>query len=434
MDSLKESKFLLLLFTDPKLNWEWPLYEAGFFSGLRETEPDWKRVTCLYEKDGQPPGPVKDCQNIPAEQKQIECFLKELYLGTSELGIKNALVPRFGEHENYIELVEQAKEIVNLINRKGIETTRVGERIFLELSDIFKDIKDETSLPKSLPDNALILDNDKSLLKLFNKNIEKCEWSSIKRVAEELDDSWIKELIIALFRIYKYEGHDAPQYVFISRRTGLSYYATPIKQEKLSSDHYRYTILFMQDRRGLNKPITSFSELMTDLSKLIEISGDEPIQMVCYTPAIGFLAQPKDEWNALKSAIEKKSKNISIACLEELPLKEWHDNFIGRYTLERSIISNEMTRNATTVSEELLSKIQKDSIIKRKPFDELPEYYLFASTSRVIIVTPLFLPKLREEIVSPEQRKYLHSVDMFGLLSNKPEVLTKANETLKKYF
>src|SRR5258707_786476 len=59
---LQFSKYLLLIYTDPKEDWSWCMYEAGYFSALskipREKQADTidgRRIFCLHHEDLPPP-------------------------------------------------------------------------------------------------------------------------------------------------------------------------------------------------------------------------------------------------------------------------------------------------------------------------------------------------------------------------------------------
>ena len=46
-DLLNRANFLVLVFTDPNENWDWCLYETGFFGALSQSESR-RRIWCLH--------------------------------------------------------------------------------------------------------------------------------------------------------------------------------------------------------------------------------------------------------------------------------------------------------------------------------------------------------------------------------------------------
>ena len=77
-DKLKRADWLLLLYTDPSEEWDWCLFEAGFFAATIKDQQ--KRLICLHTLDDQPPLPIQEWQTVPVtDEKKMEEFLKLLF-------------------------------------------------------------------------------------------------------------------------------------------------------------------------------------------------------------------------------------------------------------------------------------------------------------------------------------------------------------------
>ena len=82
--NLKKADWLLLVYTDPSEEWNWCLFEAGFFAGCTQNEKG--RLVCLHTLDVEPPMPVQGWQTVSVtDPTQLENFLKELFAGISQV-------------------------------------------------------------------------------------------------------------------------------------------------------------------------------------------------------------------------------------------------------------------------------------------------------------------------------------------------------------
>jgi len=77
-DKLKRADWLLLLYTDPSEEWDWCLFEAGFFAAYIQ-DPK-RRLICLHTLDDPPPMPLQDWKTVPVtDEKAMEQLLKDLF-------------------------------------------------------------------------------------------------------------------------------------------------------------------------------------------------------------------------------------------------------------------------------------------------------------------------------------------------------------------
>ena len=80
-EELKEADHLLLLYTDPSSDWDWCMYETGFFSrGIHDKREEHKhRLICLHRPEDETPKNLNHWQSVPTTRKDLKKLLKELY-------------------------------------------------------------------------------------------------------------------------------------------------------------------------------------------------------------------------------------------------------------------------------------------------------------------------------------------------------------------
>jgi hypothetical protein len=90
-DELRDAKWLILLYTDPNHEWDWCLYEAGFFAA-HENQDKTRRLICLFPPDIDAPSPLQGWQFVPAsdpsgdQDHHLIDFLKDLYKSSPSIG------------------------------------------------------------------------------------------------------------------------------------------------------------------------------------------------------------------------------------------------------------------------------------------------------------------------------------------------------------
>ena len=79
-DNLHKADWLVLLYTDPSDEWDWCLFEAGFFAGCSKGAES--RLVCLHTTDVPPPMPLQEWQSVPVtDGTMLENLLKDLFSG-----------------------------------------------------------------------------------------------------------------------------------------------------------------------------------------------------------------------------------------------------------------------------------------------------------------------------------------------------------------
>lgn len=72
------SNQLWVVYTDPTGNWEWPLYEAGIFTGLKGEGVD-SRLVCFYRNTREKPDALANYEGVQIEQDELKDFLRKFY-------------------------------------------------------------------------------------------------------------------------------------------------------------------------------------------------------------------------------------------------------------------------------------------------------------------------------------------------------------------
>jgi hypothetical protein len=85
---LEKADRLLLLYTDPDQQWDWCLYESGFFKG-RQAANGSRNLNVFHDEEVAPPGPLQHFQNAPVSENHrdgVRRFLEELRKRARPLG------------------------------------------------------------------------------------------------------------------------------------------------------------------------------------------------------------------------------------------------------------------------------------------------------------------------------------------------------------
>ena len=171
--------------------------------------------------------------------------------------------------------------------------------------------------------------------------------------------------------------------------------------------------LTIQQLRDFQNRITSFKDLLKRVEYISGLSSaDDKLHVIAYTPAVGFLAQPKRDWNRMRNSMlavdEDEKHKTRVVVLNETLLKQWHDKFIGRRTLAGTV-SVADADGSQIEAMKIKSALGCDYI--ELDYESLPGYYCFFTSSRAIIATPMFLPIYGQ---NADERTKLPSTHMLG--------------------
>ncbi len=183
--ALERSDWLFLLYTDPSAEWDWCLYETGYFSaGIKAGK---HAPICLHSPGIVPPNPIVRWKTVPADEHNVVNLLGQLYGEPPREGvpaIRHDLV------EDYRDtLTSTAAEIVDAFGTKPEQFWWTNFfRLTLGGNQITK-LREDGCI-----DDKAEVTSDISSLKLFNLNTDRCEWFDIKQQLDEESLGWIDAL------------------------------------------------------------------------------------------------------------------------------------------------------------------------------------------------------------------------------------------------
>lgn len=114
-------------------------------------------------------------------------------------------------------------------------------------------------------------------------------------------------------------------------------------------------ILTVRQLRDFNERVMSFEDLIQRVSRLSKsATNHDPLCVISYTPALGFLAQPKYqsvEWIDFLTNKQDGQRRVRIITLKQDDLEKWHEQFIGRRTSRGILDQEDITECNNTCAE-----------------------------------------------------------------------------------
>ncbi len=190
------------------------------------------------------------------------------------------------------------------------------------------------------------------------------------------------------------------------------------------------TLIAIQSILEIKRIITNYPQLLDRITALIDEIKDpsEEVKIMCYFPLPGNwqVSSPNIKYR-FEESLKHKERKISIKCLTE----EQHLMYILTIAkrmneLRRNTISGIKLLDFQLDTEFILKKLNGEEIYAnhkdrkthrkgkeycskpiREDFDKILPYYFFVSDHRAIIVTPVGLPKIDHEIISPQELQNL---------------------------
>lgn len=146
-NELRDSQWLILFYTSPEQDWNWCLYEAGYFSAFIDQDPK-KRIFCIHHPNVEVPKPFDKWQNITADQSGIKSLAKFLYKdGETQLGLYPLLFADSMTDEKKIFF----KKLNNLFSKKVATKSFIGKCWITIFRDQLEDLQ-----RGEIPEKALI--------------------------------------------------------------------------------------------------------------------------------------------------------------------------------------------------------------------------------------------------------------------------------------
>jgi hypothetical protein len=77
---LAQASWLILFYEGSQFEWDWCLYEIGFFTAkMRNSEKD-HRLICLHDPEHEVPAPIQDFNSLPATARKLKDFFRQIYV------------------------------------------------------------------------------------------------------------------------------------------------------------------------------------------------------------------------------------------------------------------------------------------------------------------------------------------------------------------
>jgi hypothetical protein len=225
----------------------------------------------------------------------------------------------------------------------------------------------------------------------------------------------------------------------------------------------------LHDLREMRRRITTFPDLIDRLTVMLSSRGSDDVRFLCYTPALGYIALEDSEfkkfYDAMRGTTAQDMPRLDMICLNKNDLADWHNLFQKRRTRRKRFESPDTSGNAprqndnapkqktsmpglvdaplaaaaTKVGERIVTDMieefdlagEKEPRLKRLPFEFLPGYYFFVSSSRAIVVAPLQLPFPKGAPRTPQQGK--GTVQMLGFETNDRSIIHDLVEFYDSY-
>jgi TIR domain len=230
-ESIRPANWFILLLPDPSDDWDWCLFETGFFVANRCSAD---RLICLHHPDTGIPPQIEDYHAVAATVPEVEQLLRMVYVMEDPVPGMPPIAPGIEE-----KLPEVAQEIVDAIRPPKKTLSREIFEPWVELRiDRAVDLESTEDL-----DRAIVAGANPAALDLFGFLRRPETWRDLRSEVEEADGDgrWRVELFHVLRRIAR----------------GRKFYPIQAVFKTKSGRMYR-PVACAVDRVGADGPIASF--------------------------------------------------------------------------------------------------------------------------------------------------------------------------------
>jgi hypothetical protein len=253
---LNLANFLVLVFTDPDEDWEWCLYETGFFDALSQVPDSTRRTFCLHATSTPPPSPIANLQSVPATKRDVKQWLSELFRYTEQPA---APLPKL------------ASKICKLFenNRKPIYCQRSID-ITVNCASL--------ASPDDLPEDTVIEGQERLMEELFGSYNGKLDWKSAKDRfrkfpnSAEVNLNTLKELSRAVYAIHNRNIVHPTQGILFVEQGPKRYRPIISLARELTNDRIRCQIALTEEVGGqLQNVDNRLGALLTSIRLAVRI-------------------------------------------------------------------------------------------------------------------------------------------------------------------
>lgn len=181
-DKLEQAEWYILAYTEPAKNWDWCLYEAGYFEAAKERGDKTRRVICIHTGDVVPK-PLDSFDSISVDDEpSLSAFCD---------GFLDRVNPSLPDKDKSAESKALAGRIIEAFRNK-IENRYYGRHITLS-------IPNPASLSSiDLPDDTCVRGDPEIMSKLFEVGGESVIWSRVRNSLAVRDRRWVVQLVHAI--------------------------------------------------------------------------------------------------------------------------------------------------------------------------------------------------------------------------------------------
>lgn len=182
-DGVEEAEWYVLAFTDPAKNWDWCLYEAGYFEAAKK---EGARLICIYSSDSIPP-PLKQFDPVPVNNASaLHAFCEKF-------------VKRANPRLSIDETKEAIEDLSHRINDAFLD--RIESRYYCRHLTLWIPKPDSLGAG-DLPDDAEVSCTREMMSKIFGRHLESANWAELRDSPATRDRRWLIQLVHALKDIY----------------------------------------------------------------------------------------------------------------------------------------------------------------------------------------------------------------------------------------
>ncbi len=237
-NALRNADWLFLLYTDPTPEWDWCLYEVGFFAARKD-----RRLICLYRAGLDPPGPMKRWQSVRAKKEDWVKLLDEIFGKPFRKGV----VPINTKLANNVqELANMADKIIKIVGPKPV-TKYYNNFLTLHLEVAQAAIATEKG---EVPKATKVLHSDQDSLRMFGleeKPYGYWTWGELVQDLKAPDEiEWTKSLGIVTKNAIRYREIKSCLPLFHSKKVGHAYRPVIHRIDRLPDGAVRFIINFVE--------------------------------------------------------------------------------------------------------------------------------------------------------------------------------------------
>jgi hypothetical protein len=257
IDQLHKADILILLFTDPSYDWDWCLFECGYYAGLPKKDGRDRELICV--NSGSPrPSVLQHWQDVPSKEALGKVLIRLGGLTGSDLPAQ----PTFGA---YVE------GLWNAIARRVPQRSELTSQAFRQrrLSIILNAAElEEVRRGGSLPETAKVEMSD-GALDIFPNVPNPGSWGQIAAVLNDTQKAWAPSIHI-LIRMLDGRRTPSPLLPLVQSGTAsnlpIAYRPLVAQRDVYVDGSVRHTLIFVQTPDATvskqSKPDLLFHSLM----------------------------------------------------------------------------------------------------------------------------------------------------------------------------